>query len=188
MTQERPGDNFGDSYLGGDDEDFDTLKSSGNQDDYTTEVSDGNSTDWETTYNLAIDVSKDAASNNSSYFELQGLNSSGVRDTNLPVYLDVDNLIDYHLLIFYSGFFDGPLSAFNPIAASNNWFGVRNRTRDDRGLDLFNSRRRTQSGILAQQHRRSHRTDLGRHRGSTRKPRTLQPAIHPSISRQQQRV
>ena len=137
MTQERPGDDFGDSYLGGDDEDFDTLKSSGNQDDYTTEVSDGNSTDWETTYNLAIDVSKDAASNNSSYFQLQGLNSSGARDTNLPIYLDVDNLIDYHLLIFYSGFFDGPLSAFNPIAASNNWFGVRNRTRGDRGWTFF---------------------------------------------------
>jgi len=133
MTQERPGDNFGDSYLGGDDEDFDTLKSSGNQNDYTTEVSDGNSTDWETTYNLAIDVSKEAASNNSTYFELQGLDASGVRDPNLPVYLDVDNLIDYHLLVFYSGSFDGPLSAFNPIAASNNWFGLRNRTRDDQG-------------------------------------------------------
>lgn len=133
MTQERPEAHFGDTYLGGSDEDFDTLKSAGNDDDYKTEVADGISTDWQNTYNLSIAVGNDSPTNNTNYFAIQGLNASGQRDPALPVYLDVDNLVAYHLLIFYSGSFDGPLSAFNTEFASNNWFALRNRTRDDRG-------------------------------------------------------
>lgn len=133
MTQERPEAHFGDTYLGGSDEDFDTLKSAGNDDNYQTEVADGENTDWLNTYNLSIAVGTDSPTSNANYFTLQGLDASGQRDPALPVYLDVDNIIAYHLLIFYSGSFDGPLSAFNTELASNNWFALRNRTRDDRG-------------------------------------------------------
>lgn len=137
MSQERPEAHFGDSYLGGADEDFDTLKSSGDVDTYRTEASDGDNTDWLNAYNLSIAVGADSPTTNTNYFELQGLNSSGVRDVNLPVYLDVDNIISYHLLVFYCGSFDGPLSAFSAEPASNNWFAIRNRNRDDRGWTFF---------------------------------------------------
>ncbi len=137
MTQERPEAHFGDSYLGGADEDYDTLKSSGGVDEHKTETADGNATDWTTAYNLAVAVGNDSPSSNTNYFALQGLNASGQRDAQLPIHYDIDNLIAYHLLIFYAGSFDGPLSAFleefENDPASNNWFALRNRARDDRG-------------------------------------------------------
>lgn len=135
MTQERAEAEFGASYLGGNDDDYDTVKSAGSSGGYQTEMTDGNNGDWNAGYEIAKLVETASATNNSSYFQLQGLNSSGVQDPALPVHIDVENLINYILTVFYNGSFDAPLSTF--INASNNWFGVRNRATDEFGWKFF---------------------------------------------------
>lgn len=135
MTQERAEAEYAASYLGGDDSDYDTVKSSGSSGGYNTEMTDGNNGDWNLGYEIAKNVETASATNNAAYFQLQGLNSSGQPDTSVPAYVDIDNLINYMLTVFYNGSFDAPLSTF--INASNNWFGVRNRTNDDRGWSFF---------------------------------------------------
>jgi hypothetical protein len=68
---------------------------------------------------------------------MQGLNPDGSRNPSLPVLLDVDALIDYVLIIFYTGGFDSGLSQFLGDNAPNNWFGIYNRVTADRGFQYF---------------------------------------------------
>ncbi|MGJ8696168.1 MAG: LamG-like jellyroll fold domain-containing protein [Verrucomicrobiaceae bacterium] len=135
MTQERAEAEFAEQYLGGNDNDYDTIKSAGSSAGYSTEATDGNNADWMAGYNLAINVSKASGTNNSDYFAIQGFNSSGIPDPLVPTHIDVENLIKYIMVVFYNGSFDAPLSTF--IGASNNWFAVRNRETDDRGWSFF---------------------------------------------------
>jgi hypothetical protein len=58
--------------------------------------------------------------------QMRGLNPNGTPNAAYPVLLDVDNLIDYMLVVFFDGSFDSPMSTFLNNA-SNNWFGVRDR-------------------------------------------------------------
>lgn len=136
MTQERSEANHGEAYLGGDDEDYDTIKSAGSSGGYNTEATDGTfatGSDWNELWNFAR--SQQASGTLSRFMEMQGLNADGSKDSALPVYLDVDNLIDYHLIIGYTGNYDAPLSDF--IGASNNWYAVRDRARETFGFQFF---------------------------------------------------
>ena len=47
---------------------------------------------------------------------------------SLPVYLDVDNFVDYMILHLYAGAEDWP---------SHNWFAVRNRVNPGSGFQFF---------------------------------------------------
>lgn len=134
MSQERAEAEHASRYFRGSSGDFDTIKSGGRSQDYNTEATDGTLTgDWRTLWNLAR--SYNATGNESTYLRMQGLNPDGSRNTAFPVLLDVDNLIDYMLIIGYTGSYDSALSDF--VGASNNWFGIRNRERDDRGFAFF---------------------------------------------------
>jgi hypothetical protein len=62
------------------------------------------------------------------YNLLQGLNANGVRDSNLTVYLDVDNLIDFMLLHFYAHVEDWP---------HHNWYAARHRGPGSEGFQFF---------------------------------------------------
>src|SRR6185295_199103 len=76
---------------------------------------------------------------NANYFRPLGRNADGTRNTNMEVLMDVDNLIDYMLEIFYSGDGDATLSSFLGNVQANNWFGMRDRTNPDAGFRFFNS-------------------------------------------------
>src|SRR5207244_13534433 len=52
-------------------------------------------------------------------------NPDGTRNPAYEVLLDVDNLIDYMLVIFYGGNLDAPISNFIGNTSPNNWFGFR---------------------------------------------------------------
>ncbi|MCX6854026.1 MAG: chitobiase/beta-hexosaminidase C-terminal domain-containing protein, partial [Verrucomicrobia bacterium] len=123
-TDERPEANFAESYLGGNADDYDTVK--GEQDQgYITGVTDGNLDAWE-----ALRVKARAHfgdSSNANYFAMIGKAADGVTPTTDPVLLDPQNLIDYMLLTFWTGNLDGATSAFLGDGAANNWFTVRNR-------------------------------------------------------------
>lgn len=124
MTQERAEKNWGASYLGGDNDDFDTIKARGRYetDRYDTEATDGDLNGaWFDLWTLA--QAQLANPTSVRFNEMQGLDASGQRDLNLPVLLDVDNLIDYILLLGYTGAYDNSLSSF--VGASNNWYAVR---------------------------------------------------------------
>ena len=147
MTQERAQRDYAESYLRGDENDFDVLKSQGNTmpagtSTYDTEVTSGTfeqgtganpGSDWARTWFAARSLQD--TRNPAFYRRLQGLNPQGERDPSLPVLIDVDNLIHYMMVIGFTGNYDAPLSGF--IGASNNWFGIRNRERDDRGWAFF---------------------------------------------------
>ncbi|MCH2061959.1 MAG: CotH kinase family protein, partial [Verrucomicrobiales bacterium] len=137
MTQERAEATFGEAYLGGDADDYDTVKSAGNAGGYNTEATDGTMTigsDWHTLWTMTRNQRNTPTIER--FMEMQGLNPNGSRNSELPVYLDVDNLIDYTLIIGYTGNYDAPLSDFLG-GASNNWFATRNRERDDLGFQFF---------------------------------------------------
>ena len=137
MTQERAEATFGEAYLGGDSDDYDTIKSAGNAGGYNTEATDGSmagGSDWYRLWDLLRNQRN--APTMARFMQMQGLNPDGSRNPELPVYLDVNNLIDYTLIIGYTGNYDAPLSDFLG-GASNNWFATRNRERDDLGFQFF---------------------------------------------------
>lgn len=136
MSQERAEANFAESYLGGNREDYDTIKSAGSSGGYNTEATDGSfalGSDWNVLWNLARN--QQASPSLTRFMTMQGLNPDGSRNPALPVYLDVNNLIDYQMIIGYTGNYDAPLSDF--IGASNNWYSLRDRERDRLGAQFF---------------------------------------------------
>ncbi len=126
--EERTEASFGETYLGGLKDNQDTVKSAGSP-SYDTEMTDGNFAAWKSLFDQSVALKNDTtseASRTARYLQMRGLNPDGTRNLAYPVLLDVDNLIDYLLVIFYDGSFDAPLSTFLNNA-SNNWFGVRDR-------------------------------------------------------------
>ncbi|MGJ8642230.1 MAG: lamin tail domain-containing protein [Luteolibacter sp.] len=136
MTQERSEANWGESYLGGNSDDYDVLKSGGadNSPRYDTVDTDGDlNAAW---YDLWV-LSKAQLANPTTtrYYEMQGLDANGQRDPSLPVLLDVDNLIDYMILIGFTGAYDNSLSSF--VGAANNWYSVRDSLGDNGFVHLM---------------------------------------------------
>ena len=128
QTQERSESSFAASYYGGSSSDYDVIKHSGGESGI--EVNDGNIDAWQAVWNLCNEGFED----NANYYKLQGLDANGERDPNLKVLVDVDNLIDYMNVIFYTGNFDGPFSSFTNDA--NNFYAIYNHNGQD-GFKFF---------------------------------------------------
>ncbi len=115
---------FSASYFGGKKEDYDVVKSE--QDEgYVVGATDGNLDAWRDLWTKSR--AHAASPTNANYFRMMGLAADGVTPTADPVLLDVDNLIDYMLLTFWTGNLDGATSAFLGNNHANNWFGSRRR-------------------------------------------------------------
>jgi hypothetical protein len=123
-TDERAEASYGATYFGGKPDDYDVVKAdndSGNQ----VKATDGNLTAWTSLYNTLL---AGASVTDATYQRVQGNNPDGTPNPDLPVLVDIDNLIDYNLVIFYGGNLDAPVSQFiNNNAGINNFFAVRNR-------------------------------------------------------------
>ena len=136
QTQERIQKFYGESYLGGDEDEYDIVKSdlavSGG-----TEIADGTDVAWRQLFDLAQALADNPSDNSNNYWTMQGLNPDGTRNASLPVLLDADNLVDYMLTIFYTGGYDTGLSQFLGNERANNWFGIRNRVTGDQGFQFF---------------------------------------------------
>jgi hypothetical protein len=134
-TCERPEASHGATYFGGNDDDYDVIKVSPD-DGYIVYATDGNMNAWSELWNgVLADVSGTAAGM-ANYLRLQGKNPDGSRNLNYSVLLDVDNLIDYMLVIFYGGNLDAPLSNFLGNTSPNNFFAARNRN-GDQGFKFY---------------------------------------------------
>ncbi len=132
QTQERPEASFAESYFGGDKDDYDVIKVDIGDDLnlYEIEATDGNTASYEKIWSL----SQSGFTSNTNYFKLLGLNAAGVRDTALPVLVDIDNLIDYMLVIFYGGNFDATVSKFSNNMNPNNFYAIYDRTDKNQGF------------------------------------------------------
>ncbi len=140
MTQERAGANYGENYLGGNEDNYDVVKSAGSSGGYNTEATDGTlvqgtsaapGSTWARFWWRALELRNDTSSEanrTARYFALQGLQANGVTpDPANQKVLNPDNLADYMINSFQTGSFDAPMSTFL-ANASNNWFGMMDRT------------------------------------------------------------
>ncbi|HZN56894.1 MAG TPA: chitobiase/beta-hexosaminidase C-terminal domain-containing protein, partial [Planctomycetota bacterium] len=114
---ERPTDSFHAAHLGGDREEFDVLK------DFA-EVQSGSGQAWREMMNLAQAGFATAA----AYQRIQGNDPDGTRNPALPVYLDLDDLIDYMILHIYASADDWP---------NHNWWAGRRRGVESEGFRFY---------------------------------------------------
>ena len=121
-TCERPEAAYAATYYGGNKEDYDVIKVEAGP--YTINATDGDMAAWTRLYNAA----KAGVADNAAYFKLEGRNADGTPNPAYENLLDVDNLIDYMLVILYGGNLDAPISNFLGNTSPNNWYGQRDRT------------------------------------------------------------
>ncbi len=130
QTHERVDARFAARYLGGKPDDYDVIKV-GRPGILRTHVAarDGDLEAWrhlwEGVNHLA--AQRDAGERLAQYRELQGCDAEGIRDPEKPVYLDVASLIDYMMIILFTGNNDAPISHFLQNTHPNNWFALRHR-------------------------------------------------------------
>ncbi|NQT86529.1 lamin tail domain-containing protein, partial [bacterium] len=127
-TQERSEAAYAETYFGGDKDEYDTVKCTGSSGGYTTEATDGTLDAWQALWTIA---KNEDFSDDTIYYKVQGLGATGVRDPALPVYLDMDNLIDYMVVILYGGNLDAPISNFLGNNRPNNWYATRNQNGEE---------------------------------------------------------
>ncbi len=125
QTEERPEANFGASYYGGDKEDYDVVKSSDNQG--VIEATDGSLTAY---YQLWSEINA-GINDLDDYQRIQGNNRDGTENPEYARLLDVDNLIDYMILVFYGGNRDAPLGGPGRDEMPRNLFAIYNRVNPD---------------------------------------------------------
>ena len=124
QTQERAEASYAESYFGGNKDDYDVISKFGS-------TTDGN----RDAFRQLWQETTAGMSDNTRYFRVQGLNPDGTRNPEFSRLLDVQNVIDYMILTYYTGDRDGPGSRFsqpNP----NNFFAILNREMPD-GFKYF---------------------------------------------------
>ncbi|UCG49880.1 MAG: lamin tail domain-containing protein [Phycisphaerales bacterium] len=124
QTQERSEASWARSYMGGDKEDYDVVTSSAAAGRRMVPT-DGSRAPLDRLYDQTIAGFGDYE----SYCRVQGLNIDGTRNDAYERLLDVENLIDFMIIEYYTGDSDGPGSRFGGIP-DNTW-GVFNRVNPD---------------------------------------------------------
>lgn len=133
QTDERAEASYAESYLGGEKEDYDIVKVNTQPWPYYIEATDGNLNAWEELWEYC----KDGFKSNDDYFKLEGKTADGKPDSNGEVLVDIDNLIDYMLVIFYTGNFDAPVSGWHSNNMPNNFYGIFNRENKEQGFKFL---------------------------------------------------
>lgn len=108
---------FMESYLNGEEDDFDVVKDHG-------DVVDGDRNAW----NKMINAAKADLSNNTNYQKIQGKNADGTVNPAYDNLLDIENLIEYMIYNIYIG---------NGDWDKNNWIAARNKITNDAGFRFF---------------------------------------------------
>lgn len=130
MTEERPVADFAESYFGGDADDYDVIKVIGRDDDgaYSIEATDGTLDAYYRLYAAAMAGFTD----NADYFAVMGLNAAGEPDAAQEKLLDVENLIDHQLMIYYTAASDNGITKFiGNNGKLNNMYAIYNRVDPD---------------------------------------------------------
>ena len=134
QTQERSEARFASDYFGDNPEDYDVVKVNTEDWNYRVEATDGNLGEWQEIYDL-INLGMTSMSN---YYRIQGLDASGNTRRDLKRLVNIDNLVDYMISIFYTGNFDAPTSSFMGNDGCNNFFAIKDRNDPTVGYQFFN--------------------------------------------------
>ena len=122
-TCERPEASYAASYFGGSKQDYDVIKVNTGA-GYTIFATDGTMDAWTRLWQAATN----GFASDTDYYRVQGLNLDGTPNPAYENLVDVDNLIDHMLLIFFVGNIDAPISAFLGDQNPNNVYAFRDRT------------------------------------------------------------
>jgi hypothetical protein len=131
QTEERPDADFAASYFGGKASNYDVVK----PEVYTIEATDGDLDAWRRLWQAS--VAPGGFASDEAYYAVQGKNPNGTDNPNAEVLLDVDNLIDYMLVIMYAGNTDGPVVKMGDHYVINNFFAIRDRTGGRQGFQFI---------------------------------------------------
>ncbi|MBN2685880.1 MAG: CotH kinase family protein [Pontiellaceae bacterium] len=128
MTDERPESSFAASYFGGDPADYDVVKSTSWRESPSQAVKANDGT--LDAYNRLYQAAMNGFENNTDYFAVLGLDSNGQPDPTKEKLVDLNELMDYLLLIYYNGASDNNITVFlsNKL---NNLYAVYNRENPD---------------------------------------------------------
>jgi len=122
QSQERSEASYAEDYFGGQAADYDVVKADG----YRTSYTDGTLDAWNGLWYLC----EDGFATDDAYYAVQGRRPDGTDDPGTPVQVDINNLIDYMLGIFFTGNDDAPVTLGGNRA--NNFFAIRNVTPEAR--------------------------------------------------------
>ena len=132
QSQERVSAEYGQTYFGGAEADYDVIKVD-RSDQAAIEATDGTLEAWRRVWQLC----EQGFEGDASYGMLEGRDAEQRPLATLPVLVDVDNLIDFMLVIFYTGNFDGPTSKYFQNQRPNNFYALKNRNDAKRGFVFF---------------------------------------------------
>jgi hypothetical protein len=114
---------YGASYFGGNKEDYDVIKVDTGA-GYTIFATDGNMDAWTRLWIAATN----GFVSDANYFKIQGLNVDGTPNPAYENLLDVDDLIDYMLVIFFTGNIDARFPRSSEIRIPTTCTRCANRT------------------------------------------------------------
>lgn len=138
QTQERAESQFAEDYFGGDKDDYDIIKIAGMKEDGSgtvkeLEASDGTMDKW----GEVFDLCDQGFSRDEDYYHLEGKGAQGDAIKDAEVLVDIDNLIDYTLNIFYTGNYDASPSQWTGNRKSNNIIIIGNRENKSQGFKFI---------------------------------------------------
>ena len=120
---ERPDESFAEELFGGDkDTDYDVVKASGNSGE-PIDTEAGDLVAWNQLFSLVDNAASNGDVSASEYQQI------------LPL-VDVDSLIDYMLVIFYTGNRDAPVLVGNDVQP-RNFFAIRDRRPGGEGFQFY---------------------------------------------------
>ncbi|MCA9171387.1 MAG: CotH kinase family protein, partial [Planctomycetales bacterium] len=131
QTDERPEANFAASYYGGNPDDFDVI----HNDPRANGATNGNLDAYRRLWEHFVQDGGLGDANSEDYYRVQGMNPDGSRNPEYERLLDVDNVIDYMIITYYTSDADGPGSKFTRPGL-NNYFTIFNRENPD-GFKFF---------------------------------------------------
>ncbi len=117
---EKIDEDFCESYLGGNQLDYDIIESSEIVPAPSIVASSGNMDAWKSLFTQAANATDSAV-----YQRIQGNNPDGTPNPEFPALIDMENFIDYMLINFYDG---------NTDWDHHNWVAVRNRMIPGKGF------------------------------------------------------
>jgi len=132
QTQERPEARYAATYFGGEEEDYDVIKVN-TATGYTVEVTDGSIASWDELWNLC----KKGFESDADYFRVEGKDQYGRPVKGGKIMVDIDNLIDFMMVIFYTGNFDSPTASFMQNKKANNFYAIDDRNDNSKGFTFY---------------------------------------------------
>ena len=125
QTEERCDSRYAESYYGDDKDDFDAVKADADTGDLY--AVDGTRDAYEDLWSAL----SSGVSANADYFAIQGMNADGSENSSYTKLLDVDNIIDYMLLVYFTANRDSPIGPPQQATMPRNVTSVYNRTHPD---------------------------------------------------------